>query len=382
MENYKNKRIYIYLIILSIAGSFGLQGWRTLFNNYGVDNIGINGIQVGIIQSIRELPGFLSLLVGFLLFFIKEHKLSAVSMVVVGIGVSMVPLLPSFYGLIFTTFLFSLGFHFFETTNNSLTLQYFDEKTAPIVLAKEKSWKSLTNIFVGILLMVLSYFVSIKYNFFIIGIPVILVGLFALRFNPVSEKVEEQKKGILVKKEYWLFYVINILSGARRQIFVVFSVFLMVEKFNFTVRDVTIMFLINNVITYFLSPVIARMIIKFGEKKLLSIEYFSMFFVFLGYAFFDNAILVAGLYILDNIFYNCAMGINTYFQKIAKKEDIAPSMAFGFTMNHVAAIIIPFIGGALWMLDYKIPFLIAAVLSLLSLFFVRKIKYPLKTTYK
>jgi hypothetical protein len=83
---------------------------------------------------------------------------------------------------------------------------------------------------------------------------------------------------------------------------------------------------------------------------------------------------VAVLYILDHIFYNFAMAIRSFFQKIADPRDIAPSMAVGFTINHIAAVAIPITGGLLWMVDYRIPFLAGAFLSLVSLAFVQCIR--------
>jgi hypothetical protein len=85
---------------------------------------------------------------------------------------------------------------------------------------------------------------------------------------------------------------------------------------------------------------------------------------------------VAVLYILDRIFFNFAMAIRSFFQKIADPRDIAPSMAVGFTINHIVAVIIPIVGGLLWMVDYRIPFVGGAALSLVSLTFVQFIRTP------
>ena len=179
---------------------------------------------------------------------------------------------------------------------------------------------------------------------------------------------------MVLKKKYWLFYVLNFLSGARRQIFVVFAVFMLVQKYHYSVKDIAILFIINNVITYFISPYIGKGINHFGERKMLTVEYIFIFLVFAGYAFIEDRTIVAVLYILDHIFFGFSMGINTYFQKTGEYEDIAPSMAMGFTINHISAVVVPVIGGLLWILDWRIPFVVGMVLSLLSLFFVQKIR--------
>ena len=100
----------------------------------------------------------------------------------------------------------------------------------------------------------------------------------------------------------------------------------------------------------------------------------SLIFIFITYALTDSKFLVSILYIIDHILFNFSIAIRTYFQKIGDTADIAPSMAMGFTINHIAAVFIPAIGGILWMLDYRIPFYAGAVLSLISLIAVQWIK--------
>ena len=134
----------------------------------------------------------------------------------------------------------------------------------------------------------------------------------------------------------------------------------------------------NNVINYFLAPFIGRCINRFGERKVLTLEYAALIFIFIAYALVDSKLVAALLYIGDHIFFNFAIAIRTFFQKIADPSDIAPSMAVGFTINHVAAVILPVIGGMLWLVDYRIPFLVGAALSGLSLILVQFITNQLR----
>jgi len=163
------------------------------------------------------------------------------------------------------------------------------------------------------------------------------------------------------------------MAGARRQIFVAFSIFLLVKIFHCTVTEITLLFVVNNAINYVLSPAIGRAIVRFGERRVLSVEYGGLIGIFLVYAFSGSKWVVIGMYILDHILFNFAIAIRTYFQKVADASDIAPSMAVGFTINHIAAVVMPAIGGALWMIDYRIPFIGGAVLSLVSLLAVQRI---------
>lgn len=366
--------MYRFLMVLTIGSTVGLQTWRSLFNNFAVEVVKLEGDQIGMIQSIREIPGFLALLVIFFLLFMKEYRLSAMSIFVLGAGVAATGLLPSYSGVILTTLIMSFGFHYYETTNQSLTLQYFDKKTSPWVFGKQRSYAAATNIAVGIAIFLLEPVFSYAQIYLVFGGMLVVMGLWALFQNPAQRDIPPQRKNMVLRKKYWLFYFLTFMAGARRQIFIAFAIFLMVKRFQFSVQEIVILFIINNIVNYFASPLIGKAIITFGERKVLSLEYSSLVFIFTAYALVDSKLLVALLYVLDHIFFNFSIAIRTYFQKIGDPEDTAPSMAVGFTINHIAAVVLPAIGGILWMVDYRIPFIGGAFLSLISLAAVQKIR--------
>jgi len=365
--------MYQFLIVLTIASSVGLQAWLILFNNFAVEVAGLQGNHVGMIQSVREIPGFLALLAIFVIIFIKEHRLSALSILFLGIGLAATGIFPSYPGLLLTTLIASFGFHYFETTNQSLTLQYFDKHTSPWVFGKLRSLSAASNIGIGVFIYLFASILDFTQIYLVIGVMIIAAGLWGFLKDPADRNIVPQHKKMIFRKKYWLFYFLTFMGGARRQIFMAFAVFLLVKKFQFSVQEVTALFVINNLINYFLSPIIGKAIIRFGERKVLSLEYSSLIFIFLAYAAVGSKILVALLYILDHIFFNFSIAIRTYFQKIGDPRDIASSMAVGFTINHVAAVFLPAIGGMLWMIDYRIPFVAGAFMSLISLIAVQQI---------
>lgn len=366
--------MYHFLLLLTLSSTIGLQTWRTLFNNFAVEVVGMNGGNIGMLQSVREIPGFLAILAIFALMFIKEHKLSALSILIMGCGVAATGFFPSYGGLLLTTIVMSFGFHYYETTNQSLTLQYFDKYTAPLVFGRLRSAAAASNIGIGFILFCIKPFFTYATLYLLIGMAIIVAAIIGLTMNPANRYIVPQQKKMVFRKKYWLFYVLTFFAGARRQIFVAFAVFLIVQKFHFSVQEVMLLFVINNIIGYFINPVIGKSIIRFGEKKVLSVEYFSMVFIFLSYAVVTSKFTIATLYILDHIFFNFSIAIRTYFQKVSDPEDIAPSMAVGFTINHIAAVFLPAIGGILWMVDYRIPFICGSIMSFISLAFVQKIR--------
>jgi hypothetical protein len=374
MERATRTAMYRYLIVLSVASTVGLQAWRTLFNNFAVDVARLSGQQVGIIQSLREVPGFLTLLVVFVIFIMAEHRLSSLSVLLLGLGVAITGFFPSYLGLTLTTMLMSFGFHYYETTNQSLTLQYFDRVTAPWVFGKQRSYAAASNVGIGLAIWGLDRWFGYVGTYLSIGGLIVCVALWGFTQNPTHSDIVIQHKKMIFRRKYWLFYFLTFMAGARRQIFTTFAVFLLVEKFHYSVGDITLLFVLNNIINYFVTPRIGTGIIRFGERKVLSLEYSSLIAIFVTYAFTGSRVVAAGLYVFDQILFNFSIAIRTYFQKVGDPRDIAPSMAVGFTINHIAAVVLPALGGAIWLIDYRWVFLGGAAMSLISLAAVQCIR--------
>jgi len=374
IDKVKKNPMYLFLAVLTIASTVGLQAWITLFNNFAVEVAGLDGDSIGIIQSVREIPGFLALLAVFVILFIKEHRLSSLSILFLGVGLAVTGLFPSFAGLTLTTLVMSFGFHYYETTNMSLTLQYFNKNESPWVSGKLRSLAAASSIAIGLFIFLLAPVLNFTQLYLVIGGLIVAGAVWGFAQNPTDRNIIPQRKRLIFRRKYLLFYFLYFMAGARRQIFMAFSVLLMVQKFNYSLQEVTLLFVINNMINYFLSPLIGKGIIRFGERKILSMEYLNLIFIFLAYAFTDSKMIVAVLYILDHIFFNFSIAIRTYFQKVGDPRDIAPTMAVGFTINHIAAVFLPAIGGLLWVVDYRIPFIGGAAMAVISLMAVQKIK--------
>ena len=375
-DDASHRRVYLFLLMLTVVAAVGLQGWRTIVNNFAVEAAGVDGLGMGVVQSVREVPGFLAFLVVYLLLVVREHRLAALSVLVCGAGVAATGLFPSVWGLACTTLVMSFGFHYFETCNQSMSLQYFDRAVTPVVLGRLRGATSVGNLAIGGVLFLAAGYLHYPAMFAVVGLSVMAVAAGLLFFDPGAKPITIQHRGMVLRTRYWLFYVLTFLGGARRQIFVAFSVFLLVERFGFSVREVTALFVLNNVINLFASPRIGRAVVRFGERKVLSVEYGGLILVFCLYAVAESKALVACLYVVDHLLYNFALAIRTFFQKIADPADIAPSMAVGFTINHIAAVVIPFLGGLLWLVDPAWVFYGGAAMAVVSLFFVQFIRIP------
>ncbi len=371
MQSELERKTFVFLFILTFTQIVAFQTWQTLYTNYIVEVLHLNGAENGLVQSLREFPGLLAISVIFFLRFIKEETLGIFAVFILGLGVAMTGFFPSFYGMLAATLCMSLGFHYFETINQSITLQAFNQKVSPIVFGRLRSISALGNIFVALTILLFASFFSYLQMYFCTGLVAMFGAIWAFFKKPDLSLLPTQRKNLVFKKKYWLFYLLTFLSGGRRQIFTIFSLFLLVEKFNYTVIMVTTLFLINNTVNWLLNPLIGKLINKYGEQKLLTFQFLPAIGIFLGYAYVDVGHIVAFLYILDQFTFNFNIAEKTFFQKMAEKEDIAPSMAMSFTINHISAVIVPIIGGSLWLLDYKLPFILGAVLAIISLYLVQ-----------
>ncbi|OGU07381.1 MAG: hypothetical protein A2075_13645 [Geobacteraceae bacterium GWC2_58_44] len=365
-----------FLVILTAASTIGLQGYSILFNNFAAEMVQLNGSQVGMIQSIREIPGLLTLLLVFVLLLVREHKLAALSVALLGLGTGITALIPSYGWLIFTTVVMSFGFHYFESTNQSLTLQYFSTAVSPLIFGRLRALAAVSSVAAGILVYCLDAVAGYREMYLVIGALVFIAGVWGMFQHPTHAGIVPQRKKMFLRRKYALFYILTLLSGARRQIFVVFSILLLVQVFHFSVRDMTLLFIVNNIIGYILNSLIGKAINRYGERFISSIEYGGVIVVFLVYAFSTSKNLVMLMYIIDNILYNLDVSIRTYFQKVADPADIASSMSVGFTINHVAAVFLPALGGFFWMIDYRIPFVAGSVLGVVSLVAAQWMRVP------
>lgn len=359
----------VLLFVMAAAMPFSMGTWMALINNFSIEYAQFDGSDMGILQSVREVPGFLSFAVIFLLLIIKEQTLAVVALALLGLGTALTGLLPSFMGLCFTTVLMSVGFHYFETVNQSLQLQWLTKEEAPKIMGKLIAMGSACALTAyGIVYIGLEYFgLSMVWIYLVGGGITFLLAMVAWCFFPhFPEKVEQRKK-LFLKQRYWLYYALVFMSGARRQIFVVFAGFLMVEKFGFSAAEITLMFLANMAINIVLAPLIGKLIAHWGERRALTFEYIGLIGVFSAYALVDSALWGATLYIIDHLFFAMAIAIKTYFQKIASPEDIAPTAGVSFTINHIAAVIIPASFGLLWLISPSIVFYAGAAMAGISL---------------
>jgi len=357
------------LLITAAAVPLSFATWQALLNNFAIERAAFGGAEMGILQSLREVPGFLAFLVVFLLFLCREQTIAYVSLLLLGVGTLVTGWFPSVVGLYVTTVVMSLGYHYFETVHSSLCLQWIDKDKAPELLGRVIAVGAFASIVVYGFIWITFELLGIDFSlvYFLGGGATVVIGLVCwLLFQQFPVKVKQNRQMVL-RRRYWLYYALTFLSGARRQIFIVFAGFLMVEKFGFDVAMISILFLVNAVLNMLFAARLGRLIGNIGERRILIFEYVGLTIVFTAYAFVNNAAIAAGLYIIDHFFFALAIAIRTYFQKIADPADIAATAGVGFTINHIAAVVLPAVLGFLWLISPSAVFLVGSALAVLSM---------------
>jgi len=361
------------LVLMALAMPIAFSTWSALLNNFVIEVAQFDGADIGLLHTVREIPGLLAVGVIALLLFIREQVLGLVALVLLGVATALTAYFPTLGGILMITLLSSIGFHYYETVNQSLQLQWIEKKKAPQVLGWLLAVGSGgTLVAYGLIILTWrAYDLSFSTVYWAGGGFTALVALAAFLLYPQFQSHTPQRRTMVLRRRYWLYYALQFMAGARRQIFVVFAGFMMVERFGFDVQQIAGLFMATLVLNMAIAPVLGRVVAVFGERTALVFEYIGLAAVFLLYAgiyyFGWGVTLAVALYIIDHLFFSLALAIKTYFQKIADPADIAPTAAVAFTINHIAAVFLPAVLGLLWLVSPMAVFLLAAGMALASL---------------
>ncbi|WP_333715201.1 MFS transporter [Yoonia sp.] len=361
------------LFVMAMAMPVAFATWSALLNNFVIEVAAFDGSDIGWLHTVREIPGFFAIGVIALIMFIREQVLGLVALIMLGAATAVTAEFPQMAGILTVTMLSSIGFHYYETVNQSLQLQWIDKKRAPQTLGWILSAGSGATLLVYLLIVTTWESLGLTYNtvYWVSGGFTAVVAVISLLAYPQFEAPHPQTKRMVLRKRYWLYYALQFMSGARRQIFVVFAGFMMVERFGFAVDDITRLFMVTLLINMLAAPLLGRIVQVFGERRAMIVEYVGLSLVFFAYGglyyFGWGVALAMVLYVVNHIFFSLALAMKTYFQKIADPQDIAPTAAVAFTINHIAAVFLPAMLGYIWLQSPGLVFLMAAGMAMVSL---------------
>lgn len=372
---HNNRRILVYLAVSNYLLNFGFVFWQTTFNNFAVEQIGVGPASVGWIQAFRELPGLMGFLLGFLALLLPEMRIMALSLVLLGSGILLTGQSESVPFLLLSTLVMSFGFHFFYPSNNAVVLMTIEKQHAPRVLGQLRSLGAIAAVTATGAVYFLAGAWGYRTLFLVIGGAVAVGGLLLLPMQGVKEGLPLRRR-VVLRRQYWLYYSLSFLMGSRRHIFTTFAIFLLVREYGISVQTTATLFLINSLVNTYAMQLVGKLVGQLGERFMLSVAFGTLALVFLGYAYVTYLPVLFILFVIDNVMFGFNLALATYFQKIAvTPEEITSNLSVEQTINHIAAIVVPVVGGTVWQLfGSKVPFLVGVGIVLVSLVLAQGIR--------
>ncbi|MCC6442094.1 MAG: MFS transporter [Armatimonadetes bacterium] len=353
---------------------FGIQ--MAIFTNFLVQRIGIKPHEMGWLESIREVPGFLTAFINGAVGWMPEPYLGGISLLVMAFGMGSYFMVSSIPGLVGVSFLWSVGFHTWSPLSASMILGLTRQEEAGKRLGEMGSIGALAGLSAMGLVYLISSRIDFRIMFLLAGACIAVSGLLVLQVR--KDIGHPQRPRFLFRRRYGLYYLLTFLEGCRRQIFGTFAIFALVRVYHTQVTTVALLMIVNSLINLMMAPVVGRWIDRVGERVALTVNYIVVFFIFLGYATIHQAHVLYALYIADSFFFLLSMSVSIYLKKICAPEDMTPTLAMGTTWNHVAAVAVPVTGGYLWdYYGYEVAFyggMLVVLISLVSAQLLRSAK--------
>ena len=371
----QNKHLLFFLLVANLLHTFGHSVWRAMFNNFAVEVIGVGADSIGWIQSVRELPGLLAFVVAFLALIFKEMRIMAVSLILLGIGIVFTGQSTTISILLVATLVMSLGFHYFNPGNNGLILMSIGREDTPKVMGQLKSLGAIA----AVLATGAVYFFvgSLGYEtmFTIVGSLVTVGGVVLFFVGKGGHSLPTQRK-VRLRKRYSLFYALTFLMGSRRHIFTTFAPFLLVQAYGVDVKMMSLLLLVNSLMNIYVFQKVGKLVARLGERAVLTFAFAALIPIFLGYAYINILAVLCVLFVLDNVLFGFNLAMPTYLQKIAvSPEELTANMSLQETINHISAVIVPVLGGTIWILfGSQAPFLAGVGIAVVSLVLVQFIR--------
>jgi len=373
----QDRRILLYLIISNFLLFFGFDLWQVMFNNFAVEELSIGPAGIGWVQAIREVPGLLGFTLGFLTLFVSEVRIMSLSVMLLGAGLMLTGQAEGFAFLAVSTLVMSFGFHFFYPSNSAVVLMTVDKRHTPKMLGQLGSLNAVAAVVATVAVYLLAGGWGYRGLYMVVGGVVLAGGLMLLPFKGAKEGLPPRRR-IILRRQYWRYYALSFLMGSRRHIFTTFAVFLLVREYGISVQTTATLFLVNYLVNVVALRWVGRLVGRFGERLTLSITFGTLVFVFLGYAYVSYLPLLFLLFVIDNVMFGVNLALTTYFQKIAvSQEEITSNLSVEQTINHVAAVVVPVVGGTVWVLfSSQAPFLVGVGIVLVSLVLAYGIRTP------
>lgn len=366
------------LILFSFAVFFarfgqGLTG--SVRMNFFVDTLGLGGSQILWFEGIRELPGLILIFVAALTMRLPLSRQGGISLLLMGVGYVLYAFIHSYAALVAVAIVASFGFHLWTPLNTAIGMSLSSKENAGRVLGTLSSVGSLASIAgMGALAAISALFTSISLsNYYLVGgAVVILASLLVSRLPAGIGAAAVEPPRILVKRRYWLYYVLIFFAGARKLVLGSFVTLVLVQNFGLQVWHISTLMLAGSVLNLVVAPTMGSLIDRFGERITTPVAYGALALCCLGYATIPNLWVLIGLWVVMHLATPLGMGLSTYVYRTAPPEELTPTLSAGVTFDHISSVGMPFLAAVvLPSVGYEGIFVVTAILILISIPFAR-----------
>lgn len=372
--------------VASLMIGIGYSIYDSVFNNFVNERFSLTGLQRSFLELPRELPGVLVVFISALLWFLGSRRLGAFALLLSMTGVVLIGFIPSTYAVMaLFLFIYSVGFHLFIPLTSSIGMELAREGQMGRRLGQLNAIRNFATILGSFLVFLGFRFLGFRFEHTFI-LAAVGLGLAAVLMFLMKPDVALKPKSFLkLHKEYRLFYILNILSGSRKQIFITFAPWVIVTIFKQPTQTIATLMTLGGAIGILFQPVLGRAIDRFGERLILQIEAVMLVIVCLGYGFskflFPERIaflLVCGFYLLDQMSLSVNMARSMYMKKIAVNQShVQPAITAGVTIDHIFSISIALLGGVLWnALGFQYVFLLGILIAVMNFLATSYIRIP------
>ena len=369
-------------MMMGIAYSF----YDSTFNNFINAAFALSGLQRSLLELPRELPGVLAVFIAAGLWFLPSRRLGVFALLLGAVGALLIGYASSDYTtVVLSMFVYSLGQHLFMPLSASIGMDLAHEGQTGRRLGQLNAIRNFATI-IGSFIVFLGFRYlgcHFEHSFLMtavgLGLAAVLLGLMK------PDTAQRPKMFLKLHKEYRLFYVLNILSGSRKQIFIPFAAWVIVTISQQPTQTIATLMTIGGVVGILFQPVLGRAIDRFGERLILQIEAVMLVVVCLGYGFskflFPEStafLFVCGFYLLDQMLMSVNMARSMYIKKIAIDEKhIQTALIAGQTIDHIFSLSIALLGGVIWnVFGFQYVFLLGIVIAAVNFVAVSGVRIP------
>lgn len=355
-----------FLMVLGFINMIGFAGWQAMINNFAREQAGFGWFETGLNQSFREIPGLLAFTALFWFLWYREQTVAYASLCLLALGVGLTGMFPTLGGILLTTLVMSFGFHYFETASHSLQMQLLRGSNGAHAMGRVYSASAFAQfvayggIFVLTAWLGMTSYMTI---YILVAIAAAAMTFLSIRRFPRFNGDVVQRKSLVLRRRYSLYYALTFMSGARRQIFSAFGAFLLVDRFGLPVDRIALLYLATALLTTLLASQIGRLIGRIGERWTMIAENMILICVFVGYAITTSTSVAVLLFVIDGVSMTLMIAQRTYFQKIGDPSDMSSTASVAFTFNHIAAVVIPVVFGMIGHREPSIIFWLGAAIA-------------------